>query len=622
MKKLFFFLFVAACCGLHAGNDYNYSLDLTKAENDKILVKLIPPDMAESEAVFMFPAIVPGTYAIYNFGRFISDLKVYDKSGKEIAYTKTDQNTYKIPSPQNIGNITYLVEDSWDAEQKKGEGKDDIVFEPAGTDIEDGKAFVMNTHGYFGYFKNHLDKKFVIEITKPKGFYASSGLTTIKSGDTKDVVEVFDYHRLVDSPIMYNLPDTTFVEVGGARVLVSVYSPNKKITSAYIAKNISEILDAQRKYLGGKLPVDKYAFLIYLNDKPTQSGASGALEHSYSSMYVLPEIDSVYLAQTMRDVAAHEFFHIVTPLNIHSEEIGNFDFNGPKMSEHLWLYEGLTEYNAHHVQVLYGLIDIDKFIEVMQGKMSEAQNQYNDTLPFTFMSKHVLEPKMHKQYNNVYAKGALINMCLDIMLRNESNGAYGTQNLMADLSKRYGKDRSFKDDSLFSIIQSITSSNIRTFLNTYISGNQKLPFKEVFDMVGLTYEAQLKRNEISLGGFNMGFNPQTNRAVIFDIDKNNEFGKKMKYKDGDEIVLFNGKAITMENYKEVLYGFLQNAKEGDKLVVEVARKKKSGKKEKVKTLSAKVKPVTVTVPNYITVNPGANNKQIITRNAWLGLKER
>ena len=34
----------------------------------------------------------------------------------------------------------------------------------------------------------------------------------------------------------------------------------------------------------------------------------------------------------------------------HSEEIGNFDFQKPKMSRHLWLYEGLTEYAAHHTQ--------------------------------------------------------------------------------------------------------------------------------------------------------------------------------------------------------------------------------------------------------------------------------
>lgn len=611
--------FLAFCSLAFAGNDYRYSIDLTRVDNDKLQVKLVPPDMPDGDAVFMFPAIVPGTYAIYNFGRFISELKVVDKNGAEIAYTQPDKNTYKIPNGKNIGYITYKVDDTWDWEQKKGEGKDDIVFEPAGTNIEADKNFVINTHGFFGYFKDFTERNFVIDVKKPSGFYASSGLTTIKNGPENDVIEVEDYHRLVDSPVMYCRPDTASVDVGGSHVLISVYSPNKKINSKYIAHNISEVLQAQKAYLGGKLPVDKYAFIIYLNDKPTQTGANGALEHSYSSMYVLPEIDSIYLAQTMRDVAAHEFFHIVTPLNIHSEEIGNFDFNKPRMSKHLWLYEGLTEYNAHHVQVLSGLIDIDKFIEVMQSKMAEAQTQYNDTLPFTFMSAHVLEPKYHKEYNNVYAKGALINMCLDIQLRYLSYGKYGTQNLMADLSKKYGKDRSFKDDSLFDEIEKLTFPEIRTFLNTYVAGNKKLPFEMVFEMVGLNYTAQLVKEEISLGGFGLGFNPTTNRAVIYETEKMDAFGKKMGFKEGDEIVLFNGKPVTMENYKDVLFGFLQNAKTGDKLEVKVARKKK--KKEKVKTLSAKVMPVKITIPNYISVNQEATERQVIARNAWLGLKQ-
>ncbi len=617
-RSALFAVFLFSLCSVFAENDYKYFIDLTKVENDKIEVKLTPPDMTENEATFMFPAIVPGTYAIYNFGRFVSDFKVVDKNGTPISFTQPDRNTYKISNAKNIGYITYKVDDSWDWEKKKDE-KEDVVFEPAGTNIEANKNFVLNTHGFFGYFKNFTDRSFSIEVKKPKGFYASSGLSSIKNGEETDKIEVSGYHRLVDSPIMYCQPDTAFVEVGGTRVLISVFSPNKKINSTYIAHNITEVLQAQKSYLGGKLPVDKYAFIIYLNDKPTQSGANGALEHSYSSFYVLPEIDSLYLAQTMRDVAAHEFFHIVTPLNIHSEEIGNFDFNGPRMSKHLWLYEGLTEYNAHHVQVLNGLIDIDKFIEVMQNKMAEAQSQFNDTMPFTFMSTHVLEPKYHKEYNNVYAKGALINMCLDIQLRYYSNGKYGTQNLMADLSKKYGKDRSFKDEELFDEIEKLTYPEIRKFLDTYVAGNKKLPFETIFEMVGLSYTSVLEKEEISLGGFGLGFNPATNRAVIYETEKMDDFGKKMGFKEGDEIVLFNGKPVTMDNYKDVLFGFLQTAQPGNKLEVKVARKK--GKKEKIRSLSAKVVPVKITIPNFITVNKNASERQVIARNAWLGLKQ-
>ena len=366
------------------------------------------------------------------------------------------------------------------------------------------------------------------------------------------------------------------------------------------------------------MPVEKYAFLIYLTDSLTGSGATGALEHSYSSFYVLMESDPQQLAQTMKDVAAHEFFHIVTPLNIHSEEIGFFDFNNPKMSEHLWLYEGLTEYAAHHVQVKYGLIDIDNFLNIMQGKMEESQKYFNDTLPFTYMSKNVLDPLYHEQYQNVYAKGALIGMCLDILLRYNSNGKYGTQELMRDLAKKYGKNTSFKDSDLFNDIEKLTSPEVRKFLNTYVAGNQKLPYEEIFDKVGLKYTYKEQKKVLTIGGVGFGVNPQNERIIVYDVSEMNEFGKDLGYKDGDEVISFDNKTLNIENVQNVFQEFMAGSKEGDKLVVVVMRKNKKGKEKKVK-LKAKQRPVITTFYNNIDINKSATSKQIVARNAWLGL---
>jgi predicted metalloprotease with PDZ domain len=619
MRSHFILVFLLILTGYsfsQVNTEYQYSLDLTATKNDAIDVKLIPPSISDPEATFLFPAIVPGTYAVYDFGRFIRNFKVTGKDGKEMTFEQPDVNSYVIQNPANIDYITYTVDDTWDTPIKK-----DFVFEPGGTNIQAGKNFVLNNHGFFGYFKDKLDRNFRLEITKPEGFYASTGLTDIKTENNKDIINVFDYHDLVDSPIMYCKPDTTFINVGGAKVLISVYSPNKRVSSAFIAQNVDSVLNAQKEYLGGKLPVEKYAFLIYLTDSITGSGSTGALEHSYSSLYVLMEADPQQMAQTMKDVAAHEFFHIVTPLNIHSEEIGFFDFNKPKMSEHLWLYEGLTEYAAHHVQVKYGLIDIDEFFNVMQGKMEEAQKYYNDTLPFTIMSKNVLDPIYHDQYQNVYAKGALIGMCLDIILRYNSNGRYGTQELMRDLAKKYGKNKSFKDADLFGDIEKLTYPEVRTFLDTYVAGNKKLPFEEVFDKVGLKYTYKEQRKVLNIGGIALGVNPKTEAIIVADITDMDEFGKALGYKEGDEVVSFNGKALTLDNVQNVLQDFVTTVKEGDKVTIVVKRTNKKGKVKNVK-LKAKQRFVMANYYNNITVNKSAGSKQVLARNAWLGITGR
>ncbi|MDZ4663843.1 MAG: peptidase M61 [Bacteroidota bacterium] len=594
-----------------AQNDYLYKIDLNKVVDDKLMVELTPPKTDKEEIRFCFPAMVPGTYEVYNFGRFISDLKVTGKNGQKIKIVKQSDNVYVLSPAKEIATITYIVEDTWDTKIKEK-----VVFEPGGTNIEEGKNFSINTHGFFGFYEGMMDRNFVLEFSKPLGFYPATGLSNVTVGNEKDVISVMDYHDLVDSPIMYCIPDTTSITVSNTKVLVAIYSPNKKVSSAYIAKTIQEMLYAQRDYLGGELPVDKYAFLIYFIDRPTLSGSHGALEHSYSSFYVMPEMDSIYLDQQIRDVAAHEFFHIVTPLNIHANEIGNFDYINPKMSEHLWLYEGMTEYAAHHAQVKAGLIDVDEFLKTMMGKYENSTNDFNDTMSFTFMSKNVLNEKIHPQYNNVYEKGALIGMCLDIYLRYYSDGKYGTQNLMKDLAKKYGKKKSFNDEDLFAEIEKLTYPEIGAFLRKHVSGKEPLPIKDVFDKAGLEFEKEKTYQNFSLGGFDVGFNDETKRLIIVDIANMDSFGKAMNYKIGDEILSLNGTIISIENIKTVFGQFFETVKEGDLVKLEVMRPKRKKKLKKTE-LKATARKVEQKEFNIISVKKPMSDKEKVTFKGWL-----
>jgi len=603
---------------LVADDSYRYYINLTKVVNDKVSVQLTPPSITQNEIEFSFPAMVPGTYEVYNFGRFISNFKAIGKKGAVIKVSKVDVNTYKLSPATEIEKITYDVDDTWDKTDLP-DTKDKIVFEPGGTNFEEGKNFSINTHSMFGFIKGQLNKNFVLEFEKPKGFYPSTGLSEIKIGESKDVISVFDYHDLVDSPIMYSLPDTSTVLVGNTKVLVASYSPNKKINARFIASTLKELLNAQKDYLGGELPVSKYAFLFYFMDRGTLSGSSGALEHSYSSFYVLPEYDSISIQQEIRDVAAHEFFHIVTPLNIHAKEIGDFDFSNPKMSEHLWLYEGMTEYAAHHAQAKGGIIDIDKLIGTMMHKYENSISSYNDTMSFTYMSKHVLEEKIHGQYGNVYEKGALIGMCLDVLLRHYSDGKYGTQDLMKDLATKYGKNKSFNDADLFGDIEKFTYPEIGTFLRKYVSGTEPLPMQEVLDKIGIDFAKETVTYEFSLGNTDLNFNENTNRLYIAGIQDMDEFGKTMGFKIGDELSKLNGKEIKMDSVKEIINNYYETVKEGDKITVEIYRPKSKKGKYKVKTLSAVAKKSKTVRKNQIALKQRLSDKQKQTLRAWVGV---
>ncbi|MBX3163865.1 MAG: peptidase M61, partial [Bacteroidetes bacterium] len=393
----------------------------------------------------------------------------------------------------------------------------------------------------------------------------------------------------------------------------------KKITAHFIAKTLQELLYAQRDYLGGDLPVDKYAFLFYFTKENTLSGSHGALEHSYSSFYVMPEFDSLFLQQQLRDVAAHEFFHIVTPLTIHAKEIGDFDFDNPQMSEHLWLYEGMTEYAAHHAQVKAGLINIDEFITTMMQKYTNSLELFNDTMSFTYMSKHVLEEKIHPQYGNVYEKGALIGMCLDILLRDLSDGLYGTQNLMKDLATKYGKDKSFNDEDLFNDMEKFTYPEVGNFLRKHVGGKEPLPMEEIFQKIGIEFKREFESEEFTLGNPDLNLNEKTNRIFVESTRDLDAVGKELGYKRKDELNRINGREIKLQEIQQIISDFYDNVREGDKISIEVLRPKKIFKsKYKTVTLTAIAKKVKVTRQNKMSVMENATQKQKNTLMSWVG----
>lgn len=611
MRKLIsvFSFFFSVALFAQQNNTYQFSVDLTKVHDDLLTVELIAPKISKDSVTYSLPAIVPGTYKVYNFGRFTSNFKAMDKDGKELKVDHPNPNAWKIHGAQTLYKIVYDVEDCWDTKQKSN-----FVFEPAGSNIEDSN-FVLNNHCFFGYFDDMKRIEYRVNITHPEQMFGATGLNNVVREGNIDKYTIPNYMDLVDGPIMYCRPDTVHLNIGGSDILISVYSPNHRVSARFVGDSLEGILHAQALYLGGSLPIKNYAFIIYLTGNPRgfNSGSFGALEHSYSSMYTLHEQNPSFIAQTIKDVAAHEFFHIVTPLNIHSEEIGDFDYNNPKMSQHLWLYEGLTEYSAHHVQVKYGNMSMQGFFDVISEKISRSM-QFDDEMAFTHMSKNCLG-STEDQYLNVYQKGALIAMCLDLKLRYLSNGAYGTQELMRDLAKKYGKDKSFVDDSLFSDIVKLTYPEIGVFFDQHVKGGEPLPFAECFGYAGLEYK---KRKTLTLtdplGGYNW-FIDSTNRVVLYPVEPN-DFGKTMGYMKGDVLVSINGKKIKPATAGAQIKAVESTMKDGTELKVRVLRKNSNGKEVK-QDLYGVYHPVTKSVKNYIGPLDNPTPEQLKIRKSWI-----
>lgn len=615
MKNLLFLWFALVSFPLFA-QEYTYKVDLNTITNDELVVELMLPALNKKELTFHMPAMVPGTYSVYNFGRFIYDFKVYDKAGNKLEWEHPDVNTWKILNAKEAAKITYKVEDTWDTK------KPNVIFEPAGSNIDED-VFVFNNHGIFGYLAGFEKLPFRLEIDRPNNLYGGTAMDRVGGDEDTDIFLTDSYNNLVDNPILFAEPDTAKIQIGKAEVLIHTYSPTGRVKSKELVADIKPILEAQRAYLGGSLPVDKYAFLIFLVEEGDSylSGSAGALEHSYSSFYCLFEGEPSSISQTVRDVAAHEFFHIVTPLSIHSKEIHDFDFINPEMSKHLWLYEGATEYAAQHVQVKQGMVPLQQFLNTMSQKMRQA-DLFNQELAFTTLSELALDE--HKsQYPNVYLKGALINMVLDMRLRSLSKGSYGIQNMMTDLAKKYGITKPFKDKSLFKDIGKVTGyrKEMKDFFGRYVAGAEALPITAYMAEMGIEYQTEGTITELSQFGFDLNTGIGFNRErMMIELKENgiDPFGKDiMGFQGGDLLHKWQGQELTISSIQSVMGQHQMGSKEGDALEVIVLRKNDAGDYQEV-TLNGVLKKVPVTVKHVLLPKADATPEQMALRKAWLG----
>jgi predicted metalloprotease with PDZ domain len=300
---------------------------------------------------------------------------------------------------------------------------------------------------------------------------------------------------------------------------------------------------------------------------------------------VFPEMmPAAALGEQIKDVVSHEFFHIVTPLCIHSKEIHYFDYNNPKMSKHLWMYEGVTEYFANLFQVNQGLIEADEFYQRMAGKINNAAT-LNDTMPFTEMSANVLVAPYKDQYLNVYEKGALIGMCIDIIIREKSNGARGILDLMQKLSKEYGAQKPFDDEELFAKITQLTYPEVGQFLTTYVAGPTPISYDEYFAKVGVTktkvavpmnpFLKDQSTPYITVDG-------KTKEIMVISSPDLNDFMTNLGLKGGDVILAINSKNYNLDTIYDMIMES-QNWKTDDAISVKIRR---DGKEE---TINGKVK---------------------------------
>ena len=542
MKKLFsvlLFLFVIYLIPQTFAQTY-YEIDVTNYQDDLFHVVVIPEELKVVNNIYNFPTTVPGTYSIQDFGRFVKSFKAVDKNGVEIPVEKISTNRWRISSVDDLHKIIYDVEDTFDAGLSEN-----VIYPMEGTGIEND-LILLNTFGVLGYFEGMQSEPIKLKID-----YSSDWtIGTAMNLDNDGYYTAETYDRLADSPVLIGKLTTANIKVDNINVEVYVYSPDTAYTAKKILSLVDETLQSAGNYIGFS-PVPRYDFLIcFLSGETYQRNklvSSGALEHSYSSLYVFPLVGNMDNNE-LRNTMAHEFMHILTPLNLHSEIIEPFNFEVPTASEHIWLYEGVTEWSSDIMQLRSGLITYEEYFSRISEKL-RVNDRFDQNISLVKMSKEVYSEEILNEFLNFYNRGAVTAALLDIRLLELSKGTRGLREVFLELLQRYGKHNPFPENKLFDIIVSMTYPEIEQFINDYIKGSKPLPYVEYMNMIGFKYIYEKESDDMRPTlGIAIGMSEEGMLKVISFRQEHKNSGLQ----EGDLIVKFQGKEINMQNVREVL----------------------------------------------------------------------
>lgn len=540
-------------------NSFVYEVDFTN-KNDAFNVALTVPQLSENDAVYSFVSYAPGVHQPLDFGRFVKMFKVYDKAGNELLTNKISTNDFRILEPTKVSKIIYVIDDSFDM---------DTAYHPiypmSGTGINEDYT-IINTHGVFGYFKHLKDYPIQLKI-KLEG---TQKIGTALNKDENGYYEITSYYHLTDSPILIgnklSYASTTIDEI---QVEAYVHSPSGEITAQMVLDQASEILNSAENFIGYS-PVDRYTFLMYFaspNDIQAmpvfQSG--GALEHSLSSTYALP--DKPQYLPLLKNIIAHEFMHILSPLHLHSEVLANFDYSNPvSEDQHVWLYEGVTEWVSYIMQVKSGIATPQDYLNYLSEKATNSE-RYSVEYSLTRISREWSTDEGNKQYGNIYQLGALTAAMLDIKLIQLSNGSKGLREVYLDLINKYGNETPFDNNTFFDTLIEMTYPEIADFIEKHIKNNTPFNFENEMKSLGINYYIK-RRNPENISTMGLQIRPAANNKPTVLSLSSDYTGTKIKV--GDIVTHINATELNESTFRELFEG-IKKMKIGDEYQLDIIR---------------------------------------------------
>jgi predicted metalloprotease with PDZ domain len=460
---------------------YDVTVDSAGTTMDKLKVEMSFSVASAGEAVLALPAWAPGNYGLKWFARRVSEFTAL-QNGKSLDWNKADPQTWriKVPRPGRVQVSFRYLGDTIDFSAQYTRSRDFATL--------DGVGFCLYPVG------RGFDWPAMIVIHVDSGARVLTGLQTSLDHNTWSAPT---YHDLVDAPFFIGNFDIDSLKSGPVWIRIGSYPRGGSSTLTSRTKTLqffSKLLPIEAAVFG-EIPFTDY---VVLQRGDPRGDNRGGIEHGNSQLVDLPEGND--WEGWRHFLYAHELFHAWNVKRLRPADLRPYRYDDMQPSPWLWVSEGLTSYYANVSLVRARLNEP----AALFGVIASDIQQLRAAPPFAVTDASLSEwiQPVNGASGDYYAKGEVLGLLLDILIRDGSDNRHSLDDVMRTLyGSTYKKSRrGFTDRDWWGTASHLAGGrSFEDFNRRYVLGRDELPVDSVLALAGLAL-TKPKQPEITMTG--------------------------------------------------------------------------------------------------------------------------
>jgi predicted metalloprotease with PDZ domain len=520
------------------------------------------------------PAWIPGSYMIREFARNIVSISARC-DGRKLRLTQRDKH-------------------SWQAAPCKGELQ--IQYQVYAWDLSVRAAHLDQTHGFFNgtsvFLKVHGKESLphIVDIQPPEGDACAAWRIATSLPEHKARRHRFgtyiasDYDELIDHPVEMGEFELIRFDAHGVPHEMAITGRVPKLDKVRLAADLKKICEAQIAFFepaSKAAPMDRYVFLTL-----AVGDGYGGLEHRASTALIcarndLPVIGRAEMSDAYRSflgLCSHEYFHTWNVKRIKPAVFAPYDLSQENYTTLLWLFEGFTSYYDDLMLLRAGVIDSGAYLKLIEKTMNNVHRGSGRLKQSVAESSFDAWTKYYRQDENApnaivsyYAKGSLVALLLDLVIRRDTQGRRSLDDVMRALWRSYGRDfysakggRGVSEQDVEALFDEITGLKLKPIFDLAVRGTRDLPLAEAFAAVGIDLADRRKAVAPSMAVRTQRDGSHCKLGAVHEGGAAHKAGLSA----GDVLVAIDGLRVTSDN----LDGLLQRYRVGDVISVHAFRR--------------------------------------------------